>query len=251
MNGLPAHQDCHADERLDDLQNNGLRILQKPAAFCFGMDAVLLAHFATLRPRERIADMGTGTGILPLLMSQNEPTATFQAFEWQPDMADMARRSIALNSLSERITVHTADYRNAAAMVGHERMDGVVCNPPYGKRGSVLTSQTAAQSLARHEGDCTLTEIIAACAGLLRNQGRLWMVFPAARALELMDTLRQRRLEPKRVRMVCAMASKPPYLLLVEAMKNARPTLHWMPPLIIYQADGTETDELKTIYGRG
>ena len=251
MNGLQQQPYCHADERLDDLQNHGLHIIQKPAAFRFGMDAVLLAHFATPRPNQWIADMGTGTGILPLLMSQAEMTAHFHAFEWQPDMADMARRSIALNGLTDRITVHAADLRNAAAIIGHECMDGVVCNPPYGKLGGALTSQTVTQSLARHEQDCTLADIVAACAAVLRNHGRLWMVFPAPRALELMDVLRARRLEPKRLRMVCAKASKAPYLLLVEAMKNARPMLAWMPPLVVYHEDGSETQELQAIYGKG
>lgn len=237
------------DERLDDLQNNGLRILQKPDAFCFGMDAVLLAHFARLRKRDQVADLGTGTGILPLLMSQAEPTTVFHAFEWQENMADMARRSVAINGLETRIQIHGDDLRRAPQILGYESMDAVVCNPPYGKLGSVLISRTSAQQLARQETSCTLPEIVQACAAILRNQGRLWMVFPAPRMLELFDSLRACKLEPKRLRMVCAKASKAPYLILIEAVKNAKPMLLWLPPLIVYQEDGAETAELLSIYG--
>ncbi len=236
-------------ERLDDLQRDGLHILQKPSGFRFGMDAVLLAHFTRMRPRDTVADFGTGSGILPLLMSQMESSAMFHGIELQPDMADMARRSVLLNGLEGRITIHAADLREAPALLGCESMNGVVCNPPYGKRGSVIVSEREGHLLARHETDCALDDILKASAAVLRNQGRFWAVFPAARALELLDGLRACHLEPKRLRMVCAKASKPPYLLMVEAVKNAKPMLTWLPPLIVYHENGEETDELLSIYG--
>lgn len=235
-------------ERIDDLQYNGLRIIQHPQAFRFGMDAVLLADFARLRPRERAADMGTGTGILPLLLSQKEESCTFDAFEIQPDMAEMAQRSVRLNGLEERIRVHAADMRTAWQIIGRETMHAVVCNPPYGKRGGTLTNPESSVRLARHETDCTIEDVTASCAAVLRTHGRLSIVFPAQRMLELLDALRQCRLEPKRIRMVCAHVDKPPYLVMVEAMKNARPQLLWLPPLVVYNADGTETDEIRRIY---
>lgn len=236
------------NERIDDLQRNGLRIIQNPDAFRFGMDAVLLADFAKLRPRERVADMGTGTGILPLLLSQQEESCTFDAFEIQPEMAEMAERSVLLNGLQDRITVHAADMRDAWKITGREKMHAVICNPPYGKRGGTLTSETSSVSIARHEADCTIEDVAASCAAVLRNLGRLNICFPAQRMLELFDALRKARLEPKRIRMVCAKVEKPPYLVMVEAMKNARPQLLWMPPLVVYNPDGTETEEIKRIY---
>lgn len=235
-------------ERVDDLQRNGLRIIQNPQAFRFGMDAVLLADFTRLRPRERVGDMGTGTGILPLLLSQKEADCIFEAFEIQAEMADMAARSAMLNGLEERIHVHAADMRNAWEIVGRESLHAVVCNPPYGKRGGVLTSGTHGVTLARHETDCTIEDVAAACSAVLRNHGRLSIVFPAQRMLELCDALRLHKLEPKRIRMVCAHVDKPPYLVMVEAMKNAKPSLLWMPPLVVYHADGSETDEIQRIY---
>lgn len=236
------------NERIDDLQRNGLRIIQNPKAFRFGMDAVLLADFARLRPRERVADMGTGTGILPLLLSQKEESCTFEAFELQPDMADMALRSVKLNGLESRIRVHAADMRDAHRIIGYQSMDAVICNPPYGKRGSVLVNDNASVQLARHETDCTIEDVAASCAAVLKNHGRLSIVFPAQRLLELCDALRAKRLEPKRIRMVCARADKPPYLVMLEAMKNTKPHLLWMPPLIVYHEDGSETEEIKRIY---
>lgn len=238
-------------ERVDDLQRNNLKLIQNPKAFCFGMDAVLLADFARLRPRERVADMGTGTGILPLLMSQNEPTATFEAFEWQADMANMASRSVKLNGLESRIHVHCCDMRKAHEVIGRESVHAVVCNPPYGKLGGTLANETSALLLARHETECTIGDVTAACAAVLRNHGRAHFVFPAPRLLELCDSLRAVRLEPKRLRMVCARADRAPYLVMVEAMKNAKPALLWLPPLVVYAPDGTETDEIKRIYHRG
>lgn len=237
-------------ERIDDLQRNSLRIIQNPKAFCFGMDAVLLADFTRLRPRERVADMGTGTGILPLLLSQNEPTATFEAFEWQTDMAEMAARSVRLNNLEDRIVIHACDMRKAYECIGRESVHALVCNPPYGKLGGTLTNDAEEVLLARHETECTIGDVTVACAAILRNHGRAYFVFPAQRLLELCDALRAAKLEPKRMRTVCAKADRAPYLVLVEAMKNARPSLLWMPPLVVYASDGSETEELKRIYHR-
>lgn len=238
------------DERIDDLQLNGLRIIQWNGGFRFGMDAVLLSDFTRLKPKERVADMGTGTGILPLLLSQKQEDCIFHGFELQPRMAEMAQRSVRLNGLEKRIVIHAEDMRGAAEQLGFESMDAVTCNPPYYKQHSALLSQTKAQRLSRHEEDITLNEIAACCAKVLRNQGRLSMVFPAPRLLELCDALRECRLEPKRLRVVCAKAEKPPYLVLMEAVKNAKPSLLWLPPLIVYDAKGKEMPEIDRIYHR-
>ncbi len=238
----------HPHERVDDLERNGLKIIQNPAAFRFGMDAVLLADFTVIRPRDRVADMGTGTGILPVLLSQKEESATFHAFEIQPDMADMAARTMALNGLGGRVEVHAADLRSAPERIGRESMSAVVCNPPYGKQGSALLSETLSQKMARHETNLSLLEIVEACGAVLKNHGRLSMVFPAPRMLELCDAMRGARLEPKRARLVCAKPDREPYLVLLEGMKNAKPALKWLPPLVVYHPDGRETEELKRIY---
>jgi len=235
-------------ERIDDLQLNGLHIIQNENGFRFGMDAVLLSDFTSVRPRERIADMGTGTVIIPLLLSQKRADATSEAFEIQPDVAEMASRSVKLNGLEERIRVHSMDMRSATDIIGYQSMHAVTCNPPYGKAGSALTSHTEAIKVSRHETEITIEDIVRSCSNVLRNMGRLTMVFPAQRMLELCDAMRRCRLEPKRIRMVCAKVEKAPYLVLVEAMKNAKPSLLWMPPLVVYHPDGTETEEIRRIY---
>ena len=166
-------------------------------------------------------------------------------------MADMAGRSVELNGLSDRIRVHAMDLRQAPETFGYEKFHAVVCNPPYGKQNGTLKSQTETVSLARHEQDTSIGEIVKSAGALLRTMGRLTMVFPAQRFLELCDELRRCRLEPKRVRMVCAKLEKPPYLVLVESMKNARPGLHWMPPLVVYDPQGRETPEIERIYHKG
>jgi len=239
-----------AGERLDDLQRNGLRILQKTDGFRFGTDAVLLADFASVRGSGRVVDLGTGTGILPLLMDARSPDATFTAIEIQPQMADMAARSVALNGLEARIAVLEADLRDAPSLLGHGRADLVVCNPPYGRRGAALVNPDEARALARHEVACTLAEIIESAARLLRNGGRLAMVFPAQRLLELMDAQRAAHVEPKRVRLVHQRVDALPKLALLESVKRAHPALHWLPPLILCDADGSYTAETRRIYGR-
>jgi tRNA1Val (adenine37-N6)-methyltransferase len=237
-------------ERIDDLQWKDLHIIQSENAFRFGMDAVLLSDFARVRPREHVVDMGTGTGILPILMSGQRADAVFTAFELQPDMADMAARSVALNGLSERVRIVNADMRTAAAHIGYGSAHLVTCNPPYGKQGSTLKNSTEGVTIARHEEESTIEEWAASSAAVLRNMGRLCMVFPAQRLLELTDAYRKARIEPKRIRMVYAKVDRAPYLVLLEGMKNAKPGLLWMPPLVVYHPDGSETEEIARIYHR-
>lgn len=237
-------------ERIDDLQLNDLHIIQSEKGFRFGMDAVILSDFARVRPREHVVDMGTGTGILPILMSAQRADAVFSAFELQPDMADMAARSVALNGLEERIRIYAEDMRQAAGIIGYGCAHLVTCNPPYGKQGSTLKNSSESVTIARHEEETTIDEWTASCAAVLRNMGRLCMVFPAQRILELTDAYRHARIEPKRIRMVYAKADRAPYLVLLEGMKNAKPGLLWMPPLVVYHPDGTETDEIDRIYHR-
>ena len=236
-------------ERVDDLQRGGLRIIQRAAGFRFGTDAVLLADFACVRRGERVCDMGTGTGVLPLLLSARAEGTTFDAFEAQPDVADMASRSVRLNALESRIRVHHADCRDAARLIGHGVCSLVVTNPPYTDAGSGLVSPDEIRAMARSASDCMLPEWMAACARVLRNGGRLCCVFPAPRFLQLCDAMRAARVEPKRVRFVAARADAAPKLVLAEGRKEGRPGLHVDPLLITHREDGGFTDEMRRIYG--
>jgi len=239
----------HDGERLDDLQRGGLRVLQRADGFRFGTDAVLLADFAGVRKGERVADMGTGTGVLPLLLSARAERTTFDAFEIQPDVADMALRSVRLNGLEDRIRVHHADCRKAADIIGHECCRLVVTNPPYTKSGAGLISPEETRALSRNDSHCEIGEWIAACAKVLQNGGRLCCVFPAPRFLELCDAMRAVRVEPKRVRFVVARETSAPKLVLTEGLKGGRPGLHMQPMLITHDAGGNFTQEMRRIYG--
>lgn len=236
-------------ERLDDLQRGGLRILQRAEGFRFGTDAVLLADFAGVKKGERVADMGTGTGVLPLLLSARAQGTTFDAFEIQEDVADMARRSVLINGLEARIRVHHADCRQAAEVIGHECCRLVVTNPPYTKGGAGLVSPEQTRALSRSDSDCEIGEWIAACSKVLQNGGRLCCVFPAPRFLELCDAMRAARVEPKRVRFVAARETAAPKLVLTEGLKGGRPGLHLLPLLITHDAEGNYTGEMRRIYG--
>jgi len=236
-------------ERLDDLQRDGLRILQKQNGFRFGTDAVLLADFAQIKKGEHAADMGTGTGVLPLLLSARAQNTTFDAFEIQADVADMAMRSIKINGLEERIRVHYADCREAAKIIGYERCHLVVTNPPYTREGAGLISPQQMRALSRSDSDCPLDMWIAACSRVLRNGGRLCCVFPAPRFLELCDAMRAVRIEPKRVRFVAAREDAAPKLVLTEGLKGGRPGLHLQPMLITHDENGGFTKEMRRIYG--
>lgn len=237
------------NERLDDLQRGGLRIIQRTDAFRFGTDAVLLSAFAAPRKHDRVCDLGTGTGVIPLLLYAREPSITADALELQPDMADMAARSMALNGLADILHVRMGDLRQARALMPHAAYDLVTCNPPYGKSGGTLLNPETAKRLARHEETCRITDVAQAAAWLLQGGGRLCCVFPAPRLLELIDALRACRIEPKRLRLVHSNAQKAAHLCLIEGMLYARPGMTVERPLVIYDENGAYTPELRAIYG--
>lgn len=236
------------DERLDDLQFAGLKILQKTAGFRFGMDAVLLSDFVRAEAQATVADFGTGTGILPLLMWGRGKGQRFEAFEIQREMADMARRSVALNGLSARIRVHEASVEEAPSLLSPGSVDVIVCNPPYGMPGATLHNPGLSKDLARHQDPRGLKPWFTAAYRLLRGRGRMALIYPAPMMLSLMNDLSRAALIPKRFRMIYPRVDKPANLVLVEAVKDARPTLQPEPPLIVYEQDGTMTPELRKIY---
>lgn len=235
-------------ERIDDLQWMNLRIIQSPSAFRFGMDAVLLSDFAQARPGIRVCDLGTGTGILPLLLYGRAQRITCDAVEIQPEAADRARRSMLLNGLEDRITVHCQDLRNVRQFLPHAAYDLVICNPPYSPEAASLPSPNPALRISRREGECTLEDVAAAAAWLLKYHGKFSLMLPAARLAEAFQTLRLRRLEPKRLRLVHANAARPARLALIEAMLDVRPGLIVEPPLIVKNPDGTDSQEINRIY---
>ena len=235
-------------ERIDDLQLAGLRIIQSPDAFRFSMDSVLLSDFARVGNHMKICDLGTGTGILPLLLYGRAEGLLCDAVEIQPDAADRARRTMQLNHLESKIIVHSADLREIRSVLPHARYQLVICNPPYKAADASLACANHALHAARHEALCTLEDIAAAAAWLLRSRGRFVLMLPVARLADAIDTLRRHRLEPKRLRFVHGKADRPARLSLMEAMLDVNPGLIIEPPLIAKNPDGTDTEEVRRIY---
>lgn len=235
-------------ERIDDLQFQGLRVIQSPDAFRFSMDSVLLADFCALRRGMRICDLGTGTGILPLLLYGRGEKLTFDAVEIQPNAADRAKRSVLLNHLEDSISVHAQDLRRVRCFLPHAAYDLVVCNPPYSPADTALLSPNPALRGARQEGLCTLEDILQAAEWLLKNRGRFAFMLPATRLQEAAAALEAHRFRLKRLRLVHGKADRPARLALMEAMTDCGSGVQIMPPLIVKNADNTDTDEIKRIY---
>lgn len=236
------------DERLDDLQYGDLHILQKRDGFCFGTDAVLLANFARSRHTGRILDMGCGTGVIALLLSQRLPRSTLTALELQHDMADMAARSVAMNGLEGRVTVLEGDLRAHRSLFAPCSFDTVVMNPPYTPVGRGPENDAPDLAAARHEATCTVADMAEAAFYLLRNGGNLCVVYPADRIAELLAAVSAARLTPKRLRLVQHLVGKAPKLLLMEAVRQGKPGVEWLPTLILCEEDGSYTEEARKIY---
>ena len=236
------------DETLEDLQLNGLRLIQNKNAFRFGMDAVILADFAVIRATDTVADLGTGNGILPLLLFGRNKGTRFYAVELLPEAADYARRNVRLNGLEDQITVLTADAGDAADYIQPCSVDAVICNPPYGHHDASLSSPNEGKATARNQAIDTLNRFFSGAFSILKGKGKLFLVYPAAQMLYVMKKLQEFHLEPKRFRLVYPYLSRPANLVLIEAVKDAKPTLHPMPPMIIYHETGALTKELKSVY---
>ena len=236
-------------ERLDDLQLSGLKIIQNPEKFCFGMDAVLLSGFVRTRKGELLLDIGTGTGILPLLLSAKTECAHLTGLEIQEESADMARRSVAINHLEDRISIVTGDVREAGQIFAPASFDCITCNPPYmiGKHG--ITNPDAPKAIARHEILCTFEDVAAAAALLLRSGGKFFLVHRPFRLSEIMVTLTKHHLEPKRMRLVYPYVDKEPNMVLIEAVRGGNSRMTVESPLIIFESQGNYTKEIREKYG--
>ena len=237
------------NERLDELQRNGYQIIQNPKKFCFGMDAVLLSGFAKAGKGEKVLDMGTGTGIIPILMEAKTEAAHLTGLEIQEESADMARRSVELNRLQDKIMIVQGDIKEAETLFGAASFDVVTCNPPYmiGQHG--IRNPEAPKAIARHEILCTLEDVIAQAAKVLKPGGNFYMVHRPFRLAEIMVMLQEYRLEPKRMRLVYPFVDREPNMVLIEANRGGRPRMTVERPLIIYREQGVYMPEIYEIYG--
>lgn len=241
--------DLMENERLDDLQRNGLKIIQKTDGFCFGMDAVLLSGFASVKPGERALDLGTGTGIIPLLLSAKTKGEHFTGLEIQTEIMKMAQRSVALNGLEKKIDIIQGDIKEASRIFGAASFDVVTSNPPYMNDAHGLKNPGEVKAISRHEVLCTLEDVVREGTKALKPGGRFYMVHRPHRLAEIITVMRQYKLEPKRMKFVHPFADKDANMVLIEAVRGGGAWLKLEPPVIVYKEPGVYTDEIYEIYG--
>ena len=236
-------------ERLDDLHRNGYHIIQNEKKFCFGMDAVLLSGFAKVKEGEKVLDLGTGTGIIPILLEAKTAGKHFSALEIQEESADMARRSVAYNGLEQKIDVVCGDIKEASSLFGAASFDVVTCNPPYMNNQHGLKNPDLPKAIARHEVLCTLEDVVREAAKVLKVNGRFYMVHRPFRLVEIINSLYKYKLEAKRMRFVHPYIDKEPNMVLIEAVKGGKSMIKIENPLIVYKEPNVYEDEIYEIYG--
>ena len=237
------------EERLDDLQVKGYRIIQNPSKFCFGMDAVLLSNFAKVKKGEKVLDIGTGTGIIPILLEAKSEGEYFTGLEIQEESADMARRSVAYNHLEDKIDIVTGDVKEAVNLFGSVFFDVITTNPPYMIGAHGLQNKDSAKAIARHEILCDLDDILRTSAKLLRSGGRFYMVHRPFRLAEILSKMCAYKIEPKRMRLVHPYIDKEPNMVLIEGSRGGNSRMTVEPPLIVYREKNVYSEELLGEYG--
>ena len=236
-------------ERIVDLERNGYRIIQDKERFCFGIDAVLLSGFAMAKKGEKVLDLGTGTGIIPILMEAKTEARHFKALEIQKESAEMARRSVALNGLENKIEIVDGDIKEASKIFGGAAFNVVTTNPPYMTESHGVQNPEEPKAIARHEIKCSLEDVIRESAKVLVPGGRFYMVHRPRRLVDIISLMREYKIEPKRIRMVHPFADKEANMVLVEGHRGRKSMMKVEAPLIVYREQGVYSDEIHRIYG--
>lgn len=240
---------CGEDERIDDLQRNGYHIIQKKKGFCFGMDAVLLSGFAQVKEGETAVDLGTGTGIIPILLEAKTKGTHFTGLEIQEEVAEMAERSVRLNQLETRVDIVRGDIKEASRLFGKASFDVVTSNPPYMNDNHGLKNPDLPKAIARHEVFCTLDDVCREASLLLKSGGRFYMVHRPHRLAEIIMSLKMYKLEPKRMKLVHPFADKEANMVLIEAVRGGKSMMKVEAPIIVYKEPGVYTQEIYDVYG--
>lgn len=238
------------NERIDDLQINNFKIIQRTDGFCFGIDSVLLSDFAKkIKKNSKVLDLGTGTGIIGVLLCAKTGLGKITGVEIQEEIVDMAQRTIALNGLEDRFDIVNENIKNLEKKLPLDYYDAIVTNPPYKQANSGLKNENKIKLISRHEITANLSDFIKVSFKLLKDKGTFYMVHRPERLVDIMCEMRKNKLEPKRVRFVYSNKTSEPKLILVEGVKNGKAFLKVEKPLYIYNEDGKYTDEILKIYG--
>ncbi len=248
--GCLLHIHILENERIDDLQYKGLKLIQKKDGFCFGVDAVLLSHFAQVAKNSKVIDLGTGTGIIAVLVAAKKGPERVVGLEIQHDMADMAARSVELNALSERVSIVQGDIKDAVRIFAAASFDAVVTNPPYMEKGGGLLNPADVKAISRHEILCTLEDIVSVASRLMKPGGKFSMVHRPQRLADIIYHMRSYSIEPKQLRFVHPSPGKKPNLLLISGTKNGKAELRVQEPLYVYDSTGRYSKEIDEIYSR-
>ncbi|HWT26770.1 MAG TPA: tRNA1(Val) (adenine(37)-N6)-methyltransferase [Mobilitalea sp.] len=236
-------------ERLDDLHRNNYQIIQNTNKFCFGMDGVLLSGFAKVLQGENVLDLGTGTGIIPILLEAKTEGRHFTGLEIQEESADMARRSVAINKQEDKIDIVVGDIKEASSIFGRASFDVVTSNPPYMNHNHGIVNSGEAKAIARHEILCSLEDVIREAGNVLKPNGRFYLVHRPFRLVEIINMLSAHKLEAKRMKFVHPFIDKEPNMVLIECLKGAKSMVKVEAPLIVYKEPNVYTDEIYDIYG--
>ncbi len=234
-------------ETIDEFFRGRLRVLQKEKGYRFSVDSLLLADFVTLRKGDRVVDLGTGSGIIALILALRFPEAGIAEVEIQKDLADMAGRSVALNGLGDRIRVYPGDVKKIRKLFGPQSFDAAVFNPPYRRLNSGRINPDNERAVARHEIRGTIDDFLASARYLLKDSGRVYVIYPAARGAHLITRMRGNDIEPKRLRIVHSNGTSGGVFILAEGVKGAGEEAEILPPLFIYRDDGRYSDEVDQI----
>ena len=238
------------DEGVDDLQLNGLRLIQKQQGFRFGVDAVLLSHFANIKNKHRVIDLCTGTGIVPFLAYGKYEPKEVVGLEIQEDMVEMANRSSILNDTTDVVKFVQGDLKDKALLDSLGKFDVLTVNPPYKLNNAGIVNPNDKLAIARHEVMCTLEDVIIAARRLLKDNGRMFIVHRPERLADIFVLMRKHKIEPKRVRMVQPNTKKAPNIVLVEGQRDGGAFLKWEETLFVYDDNGNYSEEIDRIYGR-
>lgn len=239
------------NERIDDLEFKNLKIIQNKDGFCFGIDSVLLSDFAkNIKKDSRVIDIGTGTGIISILLCAKTELGKIYGVEIQKEVANICKRNIKLNNLEEKFEVINSDINDIFKILNKNEYDVIVTNPPYKQIGTGAKSTDIKKLISRHEIKCSLEDVIEKSSKLLKSLGQFYMVHRAERIVDIMCMLRKYNLEPKQIRFVHSKKNEKPILILIKAVKNAKQFLKIDSPLIIYKDNGEYTDEILKIYNK-
>lgn len=246
---INAEYKINANERIDDLCRDNLKLIQNTDVFCFGMDAVLLSTFAKAGKNDKVLDLGTGNGIIPILMQAKNPGGMYTGLEIQDISFNLAARNVSLNNLSDHVNMVQGDIKEASRIFGGASFNVVTSNPPYMNENHGIVNPESAKAIARHELLCSLEDVVREASKCLKVKGHMYMVHRPSRLVDIFTSMKNNHLEPKRMRLVYPYVDKPANMVLIEAVKGGNSQLKVEKPLIVYNKDGSYTAELLDMYG--